>query len=465
MIKSSKSSKSSKSRSSDFTGGPLAGRILFFSVPIALSSVLQQLYNAADTAVCGRFAGSEALAAVGSNSSLTSLFINVLVGLSIGANVEIAQAIGSGHSDRAGAVVHTSILFAALSGVFMSILCIPLAAPILTLMGTPENVISQAVLYLRIYLAGMPFIVLYNFGAAILRATGDTKRPMFCLAASGIVNVILNLLLVIVFGLGVAGVAIATVISNVVSSCLVLGLLMKEQSSVHLDIRRLWIYPDVLKRILKIGVPSSVQGVAFSLSNVCIQSGINSFGSSAVAASSAVGNIEAIDYYLVSSFNQAAMTLTGQNYGAGRLDRCRRIALLCLLESLGAMAVWESMIFLFRDSILHIFTTDAEVLAFAVEKMWYTVLPHFMICGYEILASSMRGMGRSVVPALISVCGTVAFRLLWVFVIFPQIGTFASLLLVYFFSWILTNTVMAIAFFRVLHGREAEAAIMRASRT
>jgi putative MATE family efflux protein len=341
-----------------------------------------------------------------------------------------------------------------LSGFLLMLIGIPLARPILTLMGTPENVLEQAVLYLRIYFIGMPFIVLYNFGAAILRAVGDTRRPMYCLAFSGIVNVVLNLLLVIVFHLGVAGVGIATVLSNVISCTLVMFLLCRDQGDIHLSFRKLCIRRDVLHRILVIGGPSSIQGVAFSLSNVCIQSGINSFGSYAVAASSAVGNIEAMDYFLVSSFNQAAMTMIGQNYGARKLDRCRRITRLCILEALAVLAVWEGAVFLLQDQILGIFTSDPLVLDFAVEKMWYTVLPHFMICGYELLASSMRGMGRSMVPAIIAVCGTVAFRLLWVFLVFPQFGTFASLLIVYFFSWILTNTVMAIAYFKVVKGLE-----------
>jgi putative MATE family efflux protein len=437
-------------KAKDYTTGSLADKILFFSIPIAASSILQQLFNAADTAVVGRFASSEALAAVGSNSALTAMFVNILVGLSIGSNVEIAQAIGSGARERISHVVHTSVLFAMLSGVLLMLVGIPLARPILTLMGTPENVLEQAVLYLRIYFLGMPFIVLYNFGAAILRAVGDTRRPMYCLAFSGIVNVVLNLLLVIVFHMGVAGVGIATVLSNVISCTLVTSLLCRDQGDIHLSFHKLRIRGDVLHRILVIGGPSSIQGVAFSLSNVCIQSGINSFGSYAVAASSAVGNIEAMDYFLVSSFNQAAMTMIGQNYGARRLDRCRRITRLCILEALAVMAIWESAVFLLQDKILGIFTSDPLVLDFAVEKMWYTVLPHFMICGYELLASSMRGMGRSMVPAIIAVCGTVAFRLLWVFLVFPQFGTFASLLIVYFFSWILTNTVMTIAYFKVI---------------
>lgn len=441
---------SDRLRAKDFTAGSLADKILFFSIPIAASSVLQQLYNAADTAVVGRFAGSEALAAVGSNSALTAMFVNILVGLSIGSNVEIAQAIGSGARDRISHVVHTSVLFAVLSGMVLMLLGIPVARPILTLMGTPDNVLDQAVLYLRIYFLGMPFIVLYNFGAAILRAVGDTRRPMYCLAFSGIVNVLLNLLLVLVFHMGVAGVAIATVISNIISSILVTVLLCREQGDIRLEFRKLKIRYDVLRRILVIGGPSSIQGVAFSLSNVCIQSGVNSFGSYAVAASSAVGNIEAIDYFLVSSFNQAAMTMVGQNYGAKNLSRCRKITRLCILEALVVMAVWESAVFLLQDSILGIFTSDPLVLDFAVEKMLYTVLPHFMICGYELLASAMRGMGRSMVPAVISVCGTVAFRLLWIFAVFPRFGTFASLLIVYFFSWILTNTVMAIAYVKVV---------------
>jgi putative MATE family efflux protein len=439
-------------KAKDYTTGSLADKILFFAVPIAASSILQQLYNAADTAVVGRFASSEALAAVGSNSALTAMFVNILVGLSIGSNVEIAQAIGSGARERISHVVHTSVLFAMLSGLLLMLIGIPIARPILTLMGTPENVLEQAVLYLRIYFLGMPFLVLYNFEAAILRAVGDTRRPMYCLAFSGIVNVLLNLLLVIVFHMGVAGVGIATALSNVISCTLVTFLLCQDQGDIHLSFRKLRIRGDVLHRILVIGGPSSIQGVAFSLSNVCIQSGINSFGSYAVAASSAVGNIEAMDYFLVSSFNQAAMTMIGQNYGARRLDRCRRITRLCILEALAVMAIWEGAVFLLQDKILGIFTSDPLVLDFAVEKMWYTVLPHFMICGYELLASSMRGMGRSMVPAIIAVCGTVAFRLLWVFLVFPQFGTFASLLIVYFFSWILTNTVMAIAYFKVVKG-------------
>ena len=438
-----------KNQTKDFTSGSLADRILFFSLPIAASSILQQLFNAADTAVVGRFAGSEALAAVGANSTVTALFVNVLLGLSIGANVQIAQAIGAREKERISDTVHTSVLFAILSGLALMLIGIPVAGPLLRLMGTPDNVLAQAVLYLRIYLIGMPLIVLYNFSAAILRAKGDTKRPMYALIFAGVINVLLNLLLVIVFHLGVAGVAIATVLSSGVSCTIVTGLLCREKEEFHLRFHALKIRGDILKQIIVIGGPSSLQGLAFSLSNVCIQSGINSFGSDAVAGVAAESTIEAIDYFLVSAFTSAAMTFTGQNFGAGKLDRCRRIALICLAEAVAVVLSWECIFFLLRNPILHIFTTDTAVLAYAYQKMWYVVLPHFMISGYEILAAGMRGMGHSLMPALLSIFGTVAFRLVWVFAVFPHIGTFGGLLIVYILSWVLTNTLMVIAYIRV----------------
>lgn len=431
-----------KDTSIDMLNGPLAKKLIMFALPIFASSSLQQLFNSADVAVAGRFAMDGALAAVGSNGVLVGLFVNLFVGLSVGANVVISQFIGQGNTKDVKSVVHTSMLFSFLCGIFSAIAGILLSRPLLELIDTPADVLDRAVTYLRIYCIGMPFIIPYNYGAAILRSIGDTKRPMFCLIGSGILNVCLNLLLVIVFKLDVAGVAIATVVSNMFSSVVVIIILCREKSIIRLDLKRLKIEGSSLKRILRIGAPAALQSAVFSLSNICLQSAINGFGSDAVGGMTAALNFEMFGYFVVGAFNQSAVTFIGQNYGACKYDRCKKVLRLCLLESvIGVVALCG--IFMAGSSFLvKIYTVKPLEIEFAMVRILY-ILPFLpIVASYEITGSALRGMGRSAVPAGITVIGVVAFRLLWVYLIFPRFGSFFSLLIVYPISWAITGGMM-----------------------
>ncbi len=434
---------------SDMVHGPLAKKLLLFALPIAASSMLQQLFNSADVAVVGRFAEEGAIAAVGSNSVLVGLFVNLFVGLSVGANVVISQYIGQRRSSEVSATVHTAVLFSIICGLVM--MCIGLTASrfLLELIDTPSDVLERAVTYLRIYCLGIPFIVPYNFCAAILRATGDAKRPMYCLIVSGLLNVALNLLLVIEFHLGVAGVAIATVISNVVSTAMIFIMLRREKGDVRLSLRRLRIEREPLRRIMQIGFPAAVQSVVFSVSNICLQSAINRFGSDAVGGMTAALNFESIAYYAVNAFAQAAVTFTGQNYGAAQYARCRRILLLCAVEGVISSEALALLFLAGSGLFIQIFTVKPNEIAYAMVRIYY-VLPFTLLeCSYEITGSYLRGMGRSTMPALFTVIGTVVFRVFWVYVVFPHMGSLASLLIVYPISWVLTGGMVIIYYLAI----------------
>ncbi len=434
------------SRSVDMIHGPMLKKILLFAIPIAAGSILQQLFNAVDVAVVGRFASSDALAAVGANTAVVALFINLFVGISVGSNVVIAQMIGSGKKERVSDAVHTSVLLALIGGTALLIFGFIMAEKILTLMSTPENIMVMSVLYLRIYCMGMPFIMLYNFIAAILRSVGDSKRPLYCLVTAGIVNACLNMLLVIVFHMSVAGVAIATVISTVVSSMMALNFLRHSDDMFHVQLKRLRIKKDVLIPILKIGIPSGIQGVVFSVSNVCIQSSINSFGSSAVAGSSIETNFEYISYFAVNGFNSAVMTFVGQNLGAGKLKRCLRAYLICLICGGIASAVFNTSFYLARGVLVSIFTTDPEVMEYTFLRMRYVLLFYAIIIIYESTGAAMRGLGRAFLPSLITIFGTCLFRLLYINTAVPANHVFTTLLMVYPLSWIITGTATIVAF-------------------
>lgn len=435
----------SKDRS-NMLEGSLWDKIFFFALPLAASSILQQLFNAADSAVVGRFAGSTALAAVGANSAVTSLFVNSLLGLSIGANVIIAQYIGMNNEKKVKETVHTSILFSFIGGIIIMIIGLLLANNIHMMIGTPDNVINLASVYLRIYLVGMPFISLFNFGSAVLRSIGDTKRPMYCLVVAGILNLILNLILVIIFHMSVAGVAIATVMSNIVSSLLIVYMLTKNTSLIHLNLKELCIHKQSLIQILKTGAPASLQSMVFSFSNICLQSGVNSFGSDAIAGSAAATNFEFFDYFMVNSFNQAAVTFIGQNYAAKKYDRCKKIFKICMIEGLIGILSMEALFFTGRNVFVRLYTTEPNVIQFAITRMYHCMLPHFLLCSYEITGSVMRGMGYSLLPALLTIIGSVGFRLLWLFTVFQHFHTFDMLLNVYPISWILTGALVIFAY-------------------
>lgn len=433
----------------DMTQGPLVKRLLYFALPIAASSMLQQLFNSADVAVAGRFAEEGAIAAVGSNSVLVGLFVNLFVGLSVGANVVVSQYIGQRREREANDAVHTAILFSVICGVVMMFISLAASRFMLELIDTPSDVLERAVTYLRIYCLGIPFIVPYNFCAAILRATGDAKRPMYILIASGLLNIVLNLFFVIVFGIGVAGVAIATTISNFVSMTAIVVILCREEGVAHLELRRLRIEREPLRRVLQIGLPAAVQSVVFSISNVCLQSAINGFGSSAVGGMTAAINFENMAYYAINAFSQAAVTFTGQNYGAAKYDRCRKILKICAIEGVIGGEALALLFLLGRNVLIRIFTVDPAEIEYAMIRLW-NVLPFIFIeVSYEITGSSLRGMGRSTMPALFTVIGTVVFRVFWVYVVFPHTQSLSSLLIVYPISWTLTGGMMVIYYFAV----------------
>lgn len=433
----------------DMLHGPLAKKIFMFALPLAASSILQQLFNAADLAVVGRFTNPQAMAAVGSNASVIGLLVNLFVGLSVGANVLIATLVGRGERSEIPDAVHTIITLALVTGIIIMGVGIALARPILTLMGAPQEVIDLATLYLRIYFCGMPVIMIYNYGSAILRSRGDSKRPFFSLTLAGVLNVLMNLLFVIVFKLHVIGVALATVLSNCVSAGLILYFLIKESDEFHLNLKQLKIRKDHLLQVVRIGLPAGLQSTVFSLSNVVIQSAINSFGTACIAGMTASQNFDFISYCMTNAFAQAAVTFTSQNYGARNSKRCHQVWMWSMFMGVGIDIILIAFIMLGRHQLIRIFTTDPEVIKYAMVRFKIAIVVHF-ICGtYEITGGALRGLNRSMVPALISVLGTCAFRLLYVGLWFPAHRSLETLLMVYPLSWVVTTIAMQTAYFIV----------------
>ena len=426
--------------------GPLFSKIMVFYFPLMLSGLLQLLFNAADIVVVGRFAGSEALAAVGSTGALINLLVNVFIGLSVGANVLIARYYGAGQKRDLGEMVHTAIATSLVGGIFLIILGFVVSGPVLRLMGTPSDVIDHAVLYMRIYFVGMPAMMAYNFGAAILRAIGDTRRPLYYLLFAGVVNVVLNLIFVIGFHMGVAGVAIATDASQVISALLVLKCLMQSEGDYQLRLRELRIVPGKLIRMMQIGVPAGVQGAMFSISNVLIQSSINSFGSVAMAGSTAAGNLEGFAYTTMNAFHQASVSFTGQNYGAGNYKRIQKILLICS----GAVTVMGLVtgvgIYLLGDILLQLYSTDPEVIAFGVQRLAYIAVPYFLCGLQEVVVGVIRGMGYAIMPMMVSLVGICVFRVVWIYTIFQAHKTLGMLYISYPVTWLLTIVAHFVCF-------------------
>lgn len=435
----------------DMLNGPMVGKLFLFALPLAASSILQQLFNSADVAVAGNFAGHGALAAVGANGPVINLLINLFVGLSVGANVVLANYMGRGRKDALSPIVHTSMALALVSGFCLIAVGWFAARPLLELMNTPGDVLEQAILYLRIYFVGMPFIMVYNFGAAILRSSGDTKRPLFYLAIAGVVNIFLNLFLVIVCGMGVAGVAVATVISNGISSSLILRALTKEEEHLRFSWRKLKFHRHYLKRIILIGAPAGLQSMVFSLSNVCIQSAINTFGSNAMAGSTAALNFEYFSYFIISAFNQACVTFTSQNFGAGKYDRCKKVFTLCFLIGGGLCEAVSLIFFAGAQVFIRVFASDPAVIAFAMIRV-AAVMPFEGISAtYEIGGAALRGIGHSMLPAILTVLGTCGVRIIWVFAVFPAFKDFGFLMSIYPISWVLTGGAVLGFYFYIRH--------------
>lgn len=433
----------------DMLHGPTLGKLLLFALPLIASGVLQQSFNSADVAVAGRFAGSHALAAVGSNGPVISLIINLFVGISVGANVVIARLIGQGDETRVRNAVATSAVVALGGGLMLLAIGLAVARPMLKWLDTPPEVLNLATDYLRIYSLGFPFMMVYNFGAAILRSMGDTRRPFYSLVASGIVNVLLNLLLVIGFDMGVSGVAIATVVSNVVNAAIIVAILLCEQGPCRLDLHALRADRQALGRILQIGVPAGVQGMVFSISNVFILSAINSLGAKVLAGSAAALNYEYYSYFVISAFAQTAVAFVSQNYGAGQYERCRRIFAQCMMLSLVGSAVLNIGFCLDKLLFAGIFTTDPEVLVYAAQRMQYVLFFQFIACSYEIAGAAMRGLGYSMTPTILTIFGTCVLRIVWLHTVCAGTTTFRTVMIVYPISWAITGVAVLGAYFIV----------------
>ena len=443
------------SRTGDLTSGPMLKKIILFSLPLAASSILQLLFNAADVVVVGRFAGSTALAAVGSNGALINLLVNLFVGLSLGANVVAARCFGARDEKGVQNTVQTAVTLGLVSGVLMAFVGFFAAQGLLELMSCPEDVIGLSTLYLKIYFIGMPMTMLYNFSAALLRAVGDTRRPLYCLAAAGVINVVLNLVFVILFQMSVAGVALATIISQTVSALMVTVLLIREEGALHLDLRHLGFHKRALVQILQIGLPAGLQSTVFSLSNVVIQSAINSFGSTVVAGNSAASNLEGFIYTGMNAFAQAAVTFTSQNVGARRYDNLDRVMRNCLLCAVVVGLVLGGGAFLTGESLLHFYSTDETVVAAGLARM-KVICTSYFLCGImDTLASCLRGRGYSVLPMIVSLVGSCLLRLVWIATIFQLFRSTTTLYISYPISWLLTASVHLTCLLVVRHKTNA----------
>lgn len=451
----------------DMCSGSLLPKILTFAAPLMCSGVLQLLFNAADIVVVGRFAGDNSLAAVGSNAALINLLVNLFVGLSVGANILTARFIGAGNRAALRQTVHTSMLLAFLSGLLLAAVGVAAARPLLELMQVPDAILTLASLYLRIYFLGMPATMLYNFGAALLRSIGDTRRPLYYLTAAGVVNVALNLLLVIVFQLDVAGVAIATVISQYLSALLVVRCLMHEQSDIRLEWKMLRITPARLRQILAIGIPSGIQGVAFSLSNVIIQASVNGFGETVISGNTAASNIEGFVYVCCNAFYQANVAFTSQNYGAGDYRRIKKIAMISVVTGVVTTELLSVLAVYFGPQLLGIYSPSAEVVAAGMVRLRWIALFYGLDAIMDVIVGSLRGVGYNILPMLVTLMGACASRLIWLSTVFrlPAYHRIEMVYIVYPLSWVLTATTHLICYFfvsrkvdRELRAHEAELA-------
>lgn len=434
-------------RQIDMLQGPLVGKLLMFAIPLALTGILQQLFNAADLAVVGQFAGEHAMAAVGSNAPVIGLLVNLFLGISLGANVVIANATGAGNDELVSEAVHSAILLSLLGGVFVCGLGQLIARPLLTLLAVPPEVMPGAVLYIRIYFAGMPVILLYNFEAAIFRSQGDTRTPLVTLIISGLANVAMNLFFVRVLGMTVDGVALATVLSNLISAVILFLLLLRSESRIRVTPSKLRFSRRAIRMMLKIGIPSGLQSTVFSLSNLVVQSAINSLGATVMAASSAAFNIEVIVFFVGNAFGQACTTFTGQNFGAGQIERCRKVLRRCLILAwIATLILMVSFVF-GGGVILKVFNSNPEVVRIGMIRIRALMSGELFMAAIEIISGSLRGFQQSLVPALISFFGICGVRIAWVHLVFARRRTFGVLMSAYPASWVFTVILIALAYF------------------
>ena len=445
-----------KSYEIDMCHGPLLGKLFIFALPLMGSGILELMFNAADIIVVGRFTGAEALAAVGATSTLITSLVNIFMGVAVGVNVLAAQYYGAGDRKNVEETVHTSILLGFFCGFCILVVGILFAENFLKMMSTPDDILGQAVLYMRIYFLGMPAFMVYNFGAALLRATGDTKRPLYFLFAAGALNVALNLLFVIAFQMGVAGVALATAISQTVSAALIIRCLRKEKGVCHLEFRKLHMQREKALRILKIGVPAGVQSGIFSISNLMVQSAVNSFGSIAVAGITAASNIEGFVYTAMSAVYQTALCFISQNMGAKNYQRVSRILQLCLGIVAAIGLVIGNGTLLFGKELLGIYSSNQEVVAYGLMRMEVVCTTYFLCGIMDVIVGSLRGMGYSFVPMMISLLGVCGFRIVWILTVFAWEHTLFALYISYPISWIITSVIQLICW-KWIRGRYTEA--------
>lgn len=449
MMSSGSSENRSKKYELDMCSGPLIPKLLIFSIPLVLSGILQLLFNAADMIVVGNYSTEKhALAAIGATSALVNFFVNISIGISIGSNVVVARYFGAKKDKEVHEAVHTSILIGLVLGIITALVAILTAKPILILMDTPaeDNVLTMAVLYVRIYFAGLPVMMLYNFGSAILRAIGDTKRPLIYLTISGVLNILLNLLFVIVLGMDVDGVALATVISQALSAYLVLRCLAKSTGSYRLNLKELKFHPWIFKKILQIGLPAGVQGMIFSFSNILIQSSVNYFGPVAMSGNTACSSIEAFVYTAMNCIYQTALSFTSQNYGGGKYGRINKILISCLVIVSVVGLGLGNLVYLFGRELLGLYTPDPDIIAYGLERMKIICTVYFTCGIMDVLVGVIRGLGYGILPMVVSLIGACGLRIVWIYTVFQHYHTLEMLYISYPVTWVITSIVHVICF-------------------
>lgn len=433
-------------RKIDMLHGSLWDKILIVALPFALTGIMQQLFMAADIAMLGQLVGKEAMAAVGSNSSIIATTLSLFIGISLGANVVIAGFIGQRNEKGVHDAVHTAVLVALICGLVMTVIGELITRPLLVALAVPAELLDMAVMYLRIYLLGMPVILLYNFESSIFRSQGDTRTPLICLVISGLVKVVLNLAFILQLGMTVDGVATGTVIVNLISSSLLFYFLRRSKSTIAVHMQDFRIDKKILKRMLQIGVPAGLQGMVFSLSNICIQSAINSLGADVMAASAAAFNIEIFAYFIINAFGQVCTTFTSQNYGARQLERCRQVMKISMIQDLLFSAAICGLLVWFGIPLLHLFNTDGAVVALGFIRLKYVAGLEVINTVIEIISGSMRGYGNSLIPAVITFFGICGTRITWVYTIFQTQMDFEILMIVFPVSWIVTAAAICVAY-------------------
>ena len=443
-----------KSHQIDMLHGRLLPKVIAFALPLAFASILQQLFNAADIAIVGRFTDN-GMAAVGANSPVVNIIVGFASGLAVGVNVHVAGLIGRGEEDKIHDAIQTILFLGVAAGLIVGGFGIAFSGPILELMKAPEEVLPDAKLYLRIYSMGVPFAMLYNFGSAVLRSRGDTRRPLYALFFSGILNVLLNLFFVIVAGLGVAGVAIATDISGAVSAVIVLRIVLKEEVT-ETFYQRLSIHRGLLVRILRIGLPAAFQAMLFSISNMFVQAAINSFGADAISGNTAALNYEIMSYYIVLAISQTAVTFTSQNLGAGKPERCRKSFIICMGLAVAVVGVINTTVVLFGDFFLSFFTTSQSVIDYGLMRFHEVLIVHLLICSYEVAAGALRGYGYALTPTVISIIGTCLLRPGWIATYYHAHRSMEVLLAVYPISWVVTGIMMLTAYYVLIVRRRRQ---------